>query len=181
MNIGNILLLVVTVQAAAIAALIIWGVRRARLERALRESEERFRRMIDSAPVMLWTARADATLDYFNHNCVEFSGLPIAKLLDNGWLDAVHPEDLDYCVGIYVPAIEARTPFHFEYRVRRADGSYRWLLGSGTPRYEPDGSFVGYIGCDVDITERRNAEDSSHESQAALEVSHQEIQQLAGQ
>jgi PAS domain S-box-containing protein len=129
---------------------------------------------------MLWTARANATLDYFNHNCVEFSGLPIERLLDNGWLDAVHPDDVDYCVGIYVPAIEARTPFSFEYRVRRADGAYRWLLASGVPRYEPDGSFVGFIGCDVDITERRIAEDVLRESRAALEVSHREIQQLAG-
>jgi signal transduction histidine kinase len=101
-------------------------------------------------------------------------------LLDNGWLNAVHPDDLDYCVGNYVPAIEARKPFLFEYRVRRADGAYRWLLASGVPKYGPDGSYAGYIGCDVDITERRNAEDLSYKSQAALEVSHQEIQQLAG-
>jgi PAS domain S-box-containing protein len=176
----DVLLIVVAVQAAAIAALMIWGVRRTRAERTLRESEERFRRMIDRAPVMIWTARPDTTLDYFNQNCVEFSGLPIEKLRDNGWLNAVHPDDLDYCVGNYVPAIEARKPFLFEYRVRRADGAYRWLLATGVPKYGPDGNYAGYIGCDVDITERRNAEDSSHESQAALEVSHQEIQQLAG-
>jgi signal transduction histidine kinase len=101
-------------------------------------------------------------------------------LLNEGWLDAVHPEDRDYCVGIYTPAIEARTPFLFEYRVRRADGAYRWLLASGVPKYGPDGSYTGYVGCDIDITERRNAEDVLRESRAALEVSHREIQQLAG-
>jgi PAS domain S-box-containing protein len=174
------LLLVVAIQAATLVALLIRGKRQARAERALRESEERFRRMIDRAPVMLWTARPDTTLDYLNHNCVEFTGLPIEKLMNEGWLDVVHPEDRDPCIGIYGPAIEARTPFTFEYRVRRADGAYRWLLASGVPKYGPDGSYTGFVGCDVDITERRNAEDVLRESRAALEVSHREIQQLAG-
>jgi PAS domain S-box-containing protein len=129
---------------------------------------------------MLWTARLDTTLDYLNESCVEFTGLPIEKLLDEGWLDAVHPEDRDYCTAIYVPAIEARGPFLFEYRVRHADGAYRWLLASGVPRYGPDGSFAGYVGCDVDITERRNAEDVVRDSRDALKVSHLETQQLAG-
>jgi PAS domain S-box-containing protein len=174
------LLVVVAIQAATLIALSIQGKRHARAERSLRESEERFHRTIDRAPVMLWTARADTTLDYLNHNCVEFTGLPIEKLLDEGWLDAVHPEDRDYCVGLYTPAIEARLPFVMEYRVRRADGAYRWLLGSGVPRYGADGGFTGYVGCDVDITERKNAEHVIRESSVALEVSHREIQQLAG-
>lgn len=150
MTIMDVLLFVVVVQATVIAAVVIGLTRRMRAERALRESEERFRRMIDRAPVMIWTARPDTSLDYLNGNCVEFTGLPIEKLLDEGWLDAVHPEDRDYIVGIYTPAIEARTPFLFEYRVRRADGAYRWLLATGVPKYGPDGSYAGYIGCDVD-------------------------------
>ena len=180
MSMQDVLRFVVVVQAAAIATLIIRGKKRTRAERALRESEERFRRIIDRAPVMIWTARPNTSLDYLNGNCVEFTGLPIEKLLDEGWLDAVHPEDRDYIVGTYTPAIEARTPFLFEYRVRRADGAYRWLLATGVPKYEPDGSYAGYIGCDVDITDRRNAEDVSRESRIALEASHREIQQLAG-
>ena len=99
---------------------------------------------------------------------------------DSRWLDAVHPDDRDRCVGIYVPAVEARRPFLAEYRLRHTDGSYRWLLATGVPRYEPDGSFSGYIGCDVDITERKTAEDRIRASQAALEASHQEVQYLAG-
>ncbi len=174
------LLVVVGIQAAAIVTLLVARARRTRAERALRESEERFRLMMDGAPVMIWTARPDATLDYLNRTCVEFTGLPIEKLRDKGWLDAVHPEDLDRCAGIYIPAIEARRPFLMEYRLRRADGAYRWLLASGVPKYGPDGSFAGYIGCDIDITERKDAEDRIRESRAALEVSHREIQQLAG-
>jgi len=168
------LLIVVAIQAATVVALWIRTQRNARAERARRTSEDRLRRTVDSAPVMLWTARPDTTLDYLNQYCAEFTGLPIERLLDEGWLDAVHPEDRDYCVGIYTPAIEARVPFLFEYRVRHADGAYRWLLASGVPKYGSDSSFAGYVGCDVDITERRNAEDVLRESRAALEVSHRE-------
>ena len=102
------------------------------------------------------------------------------KLRGSGWLEAVHPEDLDPALGIYVSAFEARLPWSLEYRLRRADGAYRWMLASGVPRYGSDGSFAGYVGCDIDITERRNAEDQIRESRAALEASHREIQQLAG-
>jgi PAS domain S-box-containing protein len=167
------LVAVVAIQTVALVALLIRGMRRARAERVLRESEERFRLVADCAPVMIWTARPDTTLDYVNSTCVEFTGLPIEKLRDEGWLEAVHPDDRDHCAGIYVPAFEARTPFLMEYRVRRADGAYRWVLASGVPKYGPDGSFAGYIGCDIDITERKDAE-------TALELSHREIQQLAG-
>ncbi|MDM0085472.1 PAS domain S-box protein [Variovorax sp. J31P179] len=173
--------IVVAVQAAVMFALWIRGQRRSRAERVVRESEERFHRMIDRAPVMIWTARPDTTLDYLNYQCVEFTGLPIEKLLDEGWLDAVHPEDRDDCIAIYGPAIEARRPFLFEYRVRRADGAYRWLLATGVPRYGPDGIFVGFVGCDVDITERREAEDLTEKSRVAVEASNREIQHLAGQ
>ncbi len=172
--------ILVASEAAAIVALLIRQAQRARAERALRESAERLRLILDEAPVMIWTARPDTTLDYLNNTCVRFSGLSLEKLLDNGWLDAVHPEDVDQLVSTYSPAFEARTPVLVEYRLRRADGAYRWLLASGVPQYGRDGSFVGYIGCDVDITERRNAEDRNRESRAALEVSHRKIEHLAG-
>jgi PAS domain S-box-containing protein len=174
------LLIVVATQGATLVALLIMQNRKARVERALRESEERFRRIVDHAPVMIWTARPDTSLDYLNQYCVEFTGLPIEKLRNEGWLDAVHPEDLERSKGTYGPAFDARMPFTMEYRVRRADGQYRWLLASGIPKFGPDGSFAGFIGTDVDITERRDAEDVFRVSRAALEVSHREIQQLAG-
>ena len=143
----------------AIAALLVQRTRRSRAERELREREERLRLIVEQTPAMVWTMRPNSTLDFLNRTCMTFSGLPIEKLLDDGWLDSVHPDDRDRCVGIYVPAVEARRPFLAEYRMRHADGSYRWLLATGVPRYEADGSFSGYIGCDVDITERKNAED----------------------
>jgi PAS domain S-box-containing protein len=174
------LLIVVTVQAAAIVALGIRTVRQTRAEQALRVSEERLRYVLENVPSMIWTARPDTTLDYLNQTCAEFSGLSVERLRNEGWLDAVHPEDRDRLVGTYTPAFETRTPFLAEYRLRSADGTYRWLLASGVPKYGPDGSYAGYVGCDFDITERKNAEEVMRESRAALESSNREIQQLAG-
>ncbi len=151
-----------------------------RQRRALRESEEQFRLRADQAPVLIWTARPDTTLDYLNGFCEQLVGRPLDVLREKGWLDFVHPEDVDRCLGTYMPAFEARRPFRLEYRLRHADGGYRWLLATGVPKYERDGSFAGYVGCDIDITERKNAEDRIRESQAALEMSHREIQYLAG-
>ncbi len=171
---------VVIALAAAIVVLLWLLMWRTRAAPALRESEDRFRVIAEGAPVMIWSARPDTTLDYLNSTCVEFTGRPLQQLLDEGWLDCVHPEDLDRCRDTYGAAFEERRPFLMEYRVRHADGSYRWLLATGVPRHGADGEFVGYIGCDVDITERRNAEDRIREGQAALEQSHREIQHLAG-
>ena len=171
---------VIAILVAAVAGLLVQGTRRSRTERVLREGEERLRLIVAQTPAMVWTMRPDSTLDFLNRTCTTFSGLPLEKLLEDGWLDAVHPDDRDRCVGIYVPAVEARRPFLAEYRLRHADGSYRWLLATGVPKYEADGTFSGYTGCDVDITERKNAEDRIRESQAALESSHREIQYLAG-
>jgi PAS domain S-box-containing protein len=171
---------VLVMLVGTIVALSVLLTRSVRAERALRESEARVRLVADRAPVMIWTARPDTTLDFLNHTCVEFTGRPLEQLLNEGWLDSVHPEDLDRCLNTYGPAFEARTPFFMEYRVRHADGTYRWLVATGVPKYGADGSFAGYIGCDVDITERRNAEDRIREGQAALERSHQETRHLAG-
>src|SRR5262245_61873707 len=123
--------------------------------------------------MIMWTTRPDTTLDYLNKFCVEFTGMPLNALLDEGWLNAVHPDDLDRIQQIYFPAVAARQRFFMEYRLRRADGVYRWVLDTGIPKHEQDGSYTGYVGCSSDITERREAEE-------ALQKSHREIQHLAG-
>ena len=148
--------------------------------RALRESVEQFRLRTDQAPVLIWTARPDTTLDYLNGFCERLTGRPMEELREKGWLDFVHPEDVDRCIGTYVPAFEARQPFLLEYRLRHADGKYRWLLAAAVPKYGRDGRFTGYVGCDMDITERKNAEDQIRASQVALEASQHEIRYLAG-
>jgi len=168
------LVIVVTIQIAVIVALLIERTRRKRVERELRTSEERFRLVADLAPVMIYTSRPDTTLDFLNVTCVQFLGLPIEKLLDNGWMEAVHAEDLDAALNIYYSAFEARIPFSAEYRVLRADNIYRWMLDSGVPRYGPDGGFGGYIGCVIDIDERKNAEDLTRQLAGNLITAHED-------
>lgn len=167
-------------QAVAIAALLIYHAQRHRADRALRESEQRFRLVADRAPVIIWTARPDTTLDFVNAFAAEFTGTPREQLQDEGWLRYIHPQDVEPSVNVYIPAFEARRPFMFEFRIRRADGAYRWFISSGIPKYAADRRFDGYIGCSIDITERKEAEDLVRENSVALEVSHREIRQLAG-
>ena len=166
--------------AGTVVLLLVQRTRHGRTERELRGREARLQLIVEQTPAMVWTMRPDSTLDFLNRTCMTFSGLPLETLLNHGWLDAVHPDDRDRCVGIYAPAVEARTPILVEYRLRHADGSYRWLLATGVPRFDRDGTFTGYVGCDIDITERKHAEDRMRTSQAALESSHQEVQHLAG-
>jgi PAS domain S-box-containing protein len=165
--------IVLAVLVAAIVALLALLWRRVGADRALRKSEAFFRHLADDAPMVMWTTRPDTTLDYLNKFSVEFTGMPLKDLLDEGWLNAVHPDDLDRIQRIYAPAIEARQPVLMEYRLRRADGVYRWVLDSGVPKYEKDGSYTGYVGCSFDITERKDAEE-------ALRESHREVRHLAG-
>jgi PAS domain S-box-containing protein len=131
---------------------------RKRADAALRESEERFRNVADSAPVMIWVAGTDKVLNFFNKTWLDFAGRTVEQEQNNGWTEAVHPEDLDSCVARYHSAFDRREPFHVEARLRRADGEYRWVLRTGVPRFLADGVFEGYIGSDIDVTDLKRAQ-----------------------
>jgi PAS domain S-box-containing protein len=132
---------------------------RKRAEQALRESEERFRLVTNTAPVMIWLSGADKLCTYFNQQWLEFTGRPLEAELGNGWSEGVHPDDLKVCLETYKRAFDKREPFDMRYRLRRHDGQYRWLQDKGVPRFEPDGSFAGYIGSCNDITDHEAATD----------------------
>ena len=127
-------------------------------EEELRESEERFRTVANAAPVMIWMSGPDKLCTFFNKGWLDFTGRSPEQELGNGWAEGVHREDIDRCLDIYQNSFNARESFTMEYRLRRSDGEYRWLLDSGTPRFASDGAFLGYIGSCFDITERRQSE-----------------------
>ena len=125
---------------------------------ALRESEVRFRNVADTAPVLIWMSGKDKEGVFFNKSWLEFTGRTVAQELGEGWLEGVHADDLANCLGVCGTAFGRREVFTVEFRLRRKDGEYRWLLDTGTPRFESDGTFLGYIGSCIDITERKQAE-----------------------
>jgi len=127
-------------------------------EAALRESEERFRIMANSAPVLIWVSGLDQGYTFFNKAWLEFTGRTMEQELGDGWMQGIHPDDHDRCLSTYTTAFAAHQDFVIEYRLRYHDGSYRWVLDKGTPRLAPDGSFAGFIGGCIDIDDRKTAE-----------------------
>lgn len=134
------------------------------VEDALRESEARFRSMADTAPVLIWMSGTDKLCTFFNKGWLDFTGRRLEQELGNGWAEGVHREDFDRCLDVYASSFDARREFTMEYRLRRRDGEYRWLLDTGTPRFGPDSAFLGYIGSCLDITARKQAE-AEHQRQ----------------
>ena len=128
-------------------------------QETLRESEERFRLLADTAPVMIWAADADASYTFFNKAWLDFTGRSLEQELGDGWRQGVHPDDKKLCLDTYLSAVKSRQSFSIEYRLRRADGSYGWLVDTGVPRLAPAGDLLGYIGTCFDITERKQVKE----------------------
>ncbi|MDP1667263.1 MAG: CHASE domain-containing protein [Methylobacter sp.] len=135
----------------------------------LRASEQRFRLLADSAPVLIWQSGTDKLCYYFNKVWLEFTGRTLEQEQGSGWADCVHPDDYQHCLDTYVTAFDLRASFSMEYRLRRHDGEYRWLMDVGVPRYTDNETFLGYIGSCVDITERKQIEDKLARAHAELQ------------
>jgi len=134
-------------------------------ERVLKESEERFRNMADNAPMLVWVSGTDRKCTFFNKGWLQFTGRTMEQELGDGWAEGVHPEDLDHTVIAYNEAFDAQRSFQLEYRLRRVDGVYRWILDNGVPRFEAGGLFVGYVGSCVDITDSKQAYEGNLDKQ----------------
>ncbi len=148
-------------------------------EDALRASEIRFRTMADAAPVLIWVAGTDKLCYWFNKVWLEFTGRSMEQEYGNGWAEGVHAEDFDQCLKTYIEAFDARESFRMEYRLRRHDGEYRWLLDSGVPRYSSEGLFDGYIGSCIDIDDHKRIESAMRESEERFRTLADGIDQLA--
>ncbi|HZF68124.1 MAG TPA: PAS domain S-box protein [Gemmatirosa sp.] len=142
-------------------------------EAARNESEQRFRAMADAAPVMMWVTEADGTCTFLNAPWYAFTGQAPEAALGYGWLNAVHPEDRPQAEQAFREATASQGGFRVDYRLRRADGAYRWCIDAAAPRLGDGGTFLGYVGSVVDVHERREAEARLRASYAELEAVYQ--------
>ena len=117
-----------------------------------------YKAIVASSPVMIWRSGIDAKCDYFNETWLTFTGRTLEQETGDGWAEGVHPNDLGRCLKIYLERFARREPFEMEYRLRRYDGAYRYILDRGVPFADESGEFAGYIGSCVDIDDRKRAE-----------------------
>jgi PAS domain S-box-containing protein len=149
-------------------------------EAILRESEERFRLVADTAPAMIWMATAGKISTFANKAWLDFTGRSMEAELASGWAEGIHPDDLERSIDTYTQAFDRREPFRMEYRLQRHDGEYRWILDIGVPRFNQDGSFAGFVGSGVDVTESKLAgEVLASVSRRLIEAQEQERTRIA--
>jgi PAS domain S-box-containing protein len=122
------------------------------------DSGHRFHELADAAPVLIWRAGPDRYCNYFNVPWLKFTGRSMDSQLGEGWLEGVHPEDRERCLSTFATAFENRQEFSMDFRLKRHDGVYRWVLDTGRPFFLADGVFGGFLGSCVDITDRKEAE-----------------------
>jgi PAS domain S-box-containing protein len=145
-----------------------------------REGEERFRLIANAAPVTIWMTDPGNQCTYINQAWLDLTGRRLDEALGEGWTASIHAEDVERSWATFASACDRREPFQMEYRVRRPNGEYRWISDAGTPRYDRDGSYVGYIGSAVDITERKQADEVlSAVSQRLVEAQEGERSRIA--
>jgi PAS domain S-box-containing protein len=149
-------------------------------ESVLRESERRFRAISDTSPVMIWVTDIDRSCTYVNRAWLEFTGRSLEAELGSGWADGIHPDDRTKCLETWVHVFDKREPLRMEYRVRRHDGAYRWIIDSGAPAFDGGGAFSGYVGSAVDVTDLRVAKEAlSTLSRKLMEAQEQERDWIA--
>jgi PAS domain S-box-containing protein len=145
---------------------------------AQRESEERFRTVANTAPALIWMSGTDKLCTFFNQSWLAFTGRTMEQECGEGWASGVHPEDLNRCQQTYSEAFDARAQFRMEYRLRSSDGEYRWIVDFGVPRFESNGTFRGYIGSCIDITDRKLSEQALFETTERLAEANKQIAKL---
>ncbi|GEM48318.1 PAS domain S-box protein [Deinococcus cellulosilyticus] len=144
---------------------------RVKNEEVLRESEQRFKVIADSVPILIWMSDLSKDRIFFNKTWLEFTGESVEESLGYGWTKFVHPEDVQRYIDIYTEHFEAQKEFQIEYRLRRFDGEYRWILATGVPRFSTSGEFSGFIGGCIEMHDRKLIQEALQESRHALEES----------
>lgn len=144
-------------------------------EQALRESEARFRTMANTAPVMMWLSDFEGKRTFFNQQWLDFTGRTLEQELGLGWIDSVHPDDLQRLLDRNTSSLKARESFSIEYRLKRFDDQYRWVLVTSAPRRTGDGEFIGLAGSVIDITDSKGAAEASYFLASIVESSEDAI------
>jgi PAS domain S-box-containing protein len=128
-------------------------------EELLREKELQYRNLANSGLALIWSSGADKLCNYFNDIWLQFTGRTMEQEMGKRWTEGIHPDDYDHCLKVYVEAFDNQQPFEMEYRLHHVSGDYRWIQDMGTPNYNSNKEFIGYIGYCFDITERKLAEE----------------------
>jgi PAS domain S-box-containing protein len=152
---------------------------RKRADVLIGESERRFRLMAETTPLMVWMSGPDKFCTYCNKHWLDFTGRPLEDQLGDGWSEGVHPDDLQHCLHTYFDAFDARQAFRMEYRLKRYDGAYRWILDTGVPRFGSDGTFEGYIGSCIDVTDQKEVEEALRAREQSLRQTREGLRKLA--
>jgi PAS domain S-box-containing protein len=152
---------------------------RREMERALRESEARFRQLVEALPQLVWAWRPDGYCDYLGPQWLAFTGQRVPDHLGDGWLEAVHPDDRERNAMAWQAAMVERAPYDLEYRLRRADGSYRWFHARAAGLRDADGHVVRWFGTSTDIHDRKLAEEGLRDAEERFRTLADNIAQLA--
>ena len=151
---------VIVIQLLLIVGLFWQRARKRKAEAVLRESEKRFQVMADTTPSLVWMCDAQGKITYLNEQRIAFTGLRSHAGHDDAWSTDIHPDDQKNVLDIFSNALKNRQRFSTEYRLRRNDGVYRWMLDVAAPRLNGDGSFAGFIGSGIDTTEQKMAQEA---------------------
>ncbi|OAH99686.1 hypothetical protein A1353_20370 [Methylomonas methanica] len=150
---------------------------RHQLEEEQRQTLRHLETIANASPALFWTAGLDKGCNWFNQRWLDFTGRTLQQEQGYGWSEGVHPDDFQRSLATYVDAFDAHQPFAMEYRLRRHDGEFRWLLDQGMPRCDADGEFIGYIGSCMDITEEKSTRDALNASEQRLRLALQAAKQ----
>jgi PAS domain S-box-containing protein len=153
-------ILVIAVQFLLILGLLWQRARKRKAEAVLRESEKRFRVMADTTPSLIWMCDAGGRVTYLNEQRIAFTGARPNVGSGDAWTAYVHPDDVNGVLGAFSRGVKSHERFSMEYRLRRQDGAYRWMFDVAAPRFDGDGSFAGFIGSAVDVTDQKMAQEA---------------------
>jgi len=145
------------------------------------DSEQRFTALADVVPALIWMAGEDGSWEYFNAAWPELTGLSTDEMRGYGWMKGIHAEDLTRCKEVYETSIKERTPFVMEHRLLDSGGKFRWVVNRGTPRFDKDGRFLGFIGSCVDVTKHKEAEDAFRLGEERFRRLNAELEHFSGE